>query len=134
MADRFLGPLNCLIPSVALCALLTYCWIAVKDAAGLYVFAALYGMVSAAAVSLFVGTVPSLTKELSKVGTRVGMVLTLMSLGPLTGQSIAGALIEAAGGSYLPAQVWGGTSLLLSTVFLLAARLYTSGWHLKAKL
>ena len=134
VADRHLGPLNCLIPAVALCAVLLYCWIAVKKAASLYAFAVFYGIASAAAMGLFTGTVPSLTKDLSRVGTRVGMVFTLMSLGPLTGQSVAGALIQRDHGNYLSAQVWGGSSMLLGTVALLSARLWTTGWHLKAKL
>ena len=133
VADRYLGPLNCLVPAVALCSLLLYCWIAVKNAAGLYAFAVFYGIASAAAMGLFTGTVPSLTKDLSRVGTRVGMVFTLMSLAPLTGQSVAGALIQKNHGNYLSAQLWGGSSMLLSTVALLSARLWTTGWNLKAK-
>ncbi|OOG01098.1 hypothetical protein ASPCADRAFT_857 [Aspergillus carbonarius ITEM 5010] len=41
------------------------------------------GLASAAAMGLFAGTVPSLTQDISKIGTRVGMILTLMSVGPL---------------------------------------------------
>ena len=134
IADRYLGPLNSLIPAVALCAVLLYCWIAVKTAAGLYAFAVIYGIASAAAMGLFTSTVPSLTKDLSKVGTRVGMVFTLMSLGPLTGQSLAGALIQYDHGNYLSAQLWGGSSMLLSTMALFSARMLATGWHLKAKL
>ena len=132
IADRYLGPLNCLIPAVALCAVLLYCWILVDSAVGLYAFAVFYGIASAAAMGLFTGTVPSLTKDLSKIGTRVGMVFTLLSLGPLTGQSVAGALIQQGHGNYLSAQIWGGSSMLVGTVALLVAILWTSGWHLKA--
>lgn len=42
---------------------------------------------------MFVGTVPLLTKDLDKIGTRVGMALTMISFGPLTGPSVAGTLI-----------------------------------------
>ena len=130
IADRRLGPLNCLIPAVAMSAIVLYSWIAVKDAAGLYTFAVFYGATSAAAMGLFTGTVPSLTKDLDKIGTRVGMVLTLMSLGPLTGQSLAGALLQRDHGAYLSAQLWGASSMLLGAISLVASRLWVSGWHL----
>ena len=133
LADRYFGPLNVLIPWVALCSVIMFCWAAVKSSAGLYVFAVIYGVALAAAMGLFVGTVPSLTKDMNKIGTRVGMVLTVISLGPLTGPSVAGSLIERTGGNYLAAQIWAGASLLLSAGSLVAARLYTTGWHLKVK-
>lgn len=134
IADRYIGPLNSLIPWVALCAILIYSWAAVHNAAGLYIFAVIYGAASAAAMGLFAGTVPSLTKDISKIGTRVGMVLTVMSFGPLTGPSVAGALISDSKGNYLPAQVWAGSALLVGTASLVAARIWTSGWHLMVKL
>lgn len=134
LADRYLGPLNVLIPWVALCGVVMFCWAAVKDSAGLYTFAVIYGVASAAAMGLFAGTVPSLTKDMNKIGTRVGMVLTVMSIGPLTGPSVAGALIGKDGSKYLAAQIWAGTSLLLGAISLVAARLYTTGWHLKVKI
>jgi len=134
LADRYIGPMNCLIPWVALCGILMFCWVAVKEAAGLYAFTVFYGLASAAAMGLFAGTVPSLTKDMDKIGTRVGMILTLMSLGPLTGPSVAGALIARTDGGYLAAQLWAGISLLLGTAALIAARVLTVGWRLKAKI
>lgn len=133
LADRYLGPLNCLIPWVAVCSLLLFCWAALDSVAGLYAFAVCYGLASAAAMGLFAGTVPSLTRDLDKIGTRVGMVLTLMSLGPLTGPSVAGALIARSGGGYLAAQMWAGVSLLVAALALTAARLIRTGLVLKVK-
>ncbi|KAJ5300717.1 uncharacterized protein N7443_005719 [Penicillium atrosanguineum] len=98
LADRYIGPLNCLIPWVTLCGILIFCWAAVHTVAELYVFAVFYGLASAAAMALFAGTVPSLTKDLNKIGTRVGMALSIISFGPLTGPSVAGALIARTGG------------------------------------
>ncbi|KAF7589452.1 hypothetical protein BBP40_004289 [Aspergillus hancockii] len=100
LADQYIGPLNCLIPWVALCGILIYYWAAVHSIAELYVFNVFYGLASAAAMGLFAGTVPSLTKDINKIGTRVGMVLTLISVGPLTGPSVAGAWIAHTGGRY----------------------------------
>lgn len=134
LADRYLGPLNVLIPWVALCGLLMFCWTAVRNTAGLYVFAIFYGIASAAAMGLFAGTVPSLTKDMSKIGTRVGMILTLMSFGPLTGPSVAGALIAKTNGNYLAPQIWAGSALFLGAGSLVVSRVWLSGWHLNIKL
>lgn len=134
LADRYIGPLNCLIPWVALCGILMFCWAAVDSIAGLYVFAVFYGLASAAAMGLFAGTVPSLTKDLDKIGTRVGMVLTLMSLGPLTGPPVAGALIQRSGGNYIASQIWAGISLLVSVLALLGARVIRTGLSLDVKI
>ena len=134
LADRYIGPLNCLIPWVALCGILMYCWAVVNSVVGLYIFAVLFGLASAAAMGLFAGTVPSLTKDMSKIGTRVGMILTMISLGPLTGPSVAGALISRAGGRYLTAQVWAGSALLLGAAALIGARLVISSGKVRQKL
>ncbi|CEL10312.1 Putative Monocarboxylate transporter [Aspergillus calidoustus] len=134
LADRYIGPLNCLIPCVALCGVLIFAWAAVHTVAELYVFAVFYGLASAAAMALFVGTVPSLTKDLDKIGTRVGMALTMISFGPLTGPSVAGTLIARTGGKYLAAQMWAGAALIVSVFALVGARLIISGPQLRAKL
>ncbi|GMF67047.1 unnamed protein product [Aspergillus oryzae] len=134
LADRHIGPLNCLIPWVALCGILMFCWAAVHTVAELYVFAVFYGLASAAAMALFAGTVPSLTKDLDKIGTRVGMALSTMSVGPLTGPSVAGALIARTGGGYLASQMWAGATLIVAALALVGARFIISGPHLQAKL
>ncbi|RAH53622.1 monocarboxylate permease [Aspergillus piperis CBS 112811] len=134
LADRYIGPLNCLIPCVALCGILIFFWAAVHTTVELYVFAVFYGLASAAAMALFVGTVPSLTKDLDKIGTRVGMALTIMSFGPLTGPSVAGTLIARTGGEYLAAQMWAGAALIVAVLALVAARLIISGPRVRAKL
>ncbi|PYH89424.1 MFS general substrate transporter [Aspergillus ellipticus CBS 707.79] len=134
LADRSTGPLNSLIPWVALCGILMYCWIAVDTVAGLYIFAVFFGLASVASMALFAGTVPSLTKDISKIGTRVGMVLTMMSVGPLTGPPVAGALISRTGDRYLAAQVWAGSALLVSVAALMGARVFVSGWVFKFRM
>ncbi|KAJ5511496.1 hypothetical protein N7453_003599 [Penicillium expansum] len=134
LADRYTGPLNLLIPWVALCGILMFCWAAVHTVAELYVFAVFYGLASAAAMALFAGTIPSLTKDLDKIGTRVGMSLSMISFGPLTGPSVAGALIARTGGGYLAGQIWAGSALLVGVLALVGARVIISGPHLQAKL
>ncbi|KAJ5516181.1 hypothetical protein N7527_007741 [Penicillium freii] len=79
-------------------------------------------------MALFVGTIPSLTKDLDKIGARVGMSLSMISFGFLTGPSVAGALMAHTGGDYLAGQIWAGAALLVG------AQVIISGPHLLAKL
>ncbi|KAJ5360948.1 hypothetical protein N7517_010139 [Penicillium concentricum] len=118
LADHYIGPLNLMIPWVALCGILMFCWAAVDTVAELYIFAVFYGLASAAAMALFAGTIPSLAKDLDKIGTRVGMSLFMISFGPLTCPSVAGALIARTGGDYLAAQIWAGAALLAGVLAL----------------
>ena len=100
-----------------------YSWVAVSDLGGFTAFVILYGICSNAVQTLFPSTLSSLTKDLTKMGVRVGMVFTIGSIACLTGPPIAGALIARADGSYKWAQIFGGTTVMLGAVTLLAARL-----------
>jgi hypothetical protein len=60
------------------------------------------------------------------------MVLTLVSLGQLTGPPVAGALI--ARGGYISAQVWAGSYLLVVTMALIGAWIIVSGWKFNVKM
>ena len=61
------------------------------------------------------------------------MVFSVVAFASLTGSPIAGAIIEADGGTYLAAQIWGATSMLLGAVALTGARVGRTGWVLRAK-
>jgi MFS family permease len=89
----------------------------------LFVFAAIYGSGSAGLQSMFPAGLSSLTTDMRKQGTRMGMGFSVASIACLTGPPIAGILIENNDGNYLAAQIWGGTSFMLGASFLLAARL-----------
>lgn len=126
LADRYFGPMNCLIPSAAISAFLYYCWIAVTNRGGLYGWAVIYGMVGAAMQSLFPATLSSLTTDLRMMGTRMGMIFTIVSFAVLTGPPIAGALIQAKQGQYQYAQMFAGLDLTIGCGFLIAARICKS--------
>ncbi|OTA62711.1 MFS general substrate transporter [Hypoxylon sp. EC38] len=132
IAARFLGPLNTAIPTAASVALVLYCWPAVAHAPGpLYGFAIAYGLVASAIQSLFAVSLAALTEDLSQLGTRMGMVFSVVTFASLTGSPIAGAIIQTSGGSYLGAQLWAASSMLLGAVALAAARVSRTGWVLK---
>lgn len=132
LADK-MGPLNVMAPYIGVCAILALCWIRIDNVAGIVVFAILYGYFSGAFVSLPPAVVASITKDMSHLGTRLGMVFFCSSIGVLIGTPISGALITAAGGNYLHAQVYSGMLLLGSFAFGTAARIAKAGMKVKVK-
>ncbi|KAL0934423.1 MFS monocarboxylate transporter [Colletotrichum truncatum] len=127
LADLFLGPLNVVTPAAAVCTILLFCWNAIKTAPALYVWAVLYGIFGATVQGLFPAALSSLTTDLQKAGTRMGMVYSIISFANLTGPPIAGSLIKAGGGRYTFAFVFGGVCLFLGTSFLVACRIAKGG-------
>ncbi|KAF7537347.1 hypothetical protein G7054_g3857 [Neopestalotiopsis clavispora] len=129
LADRYFGTLNVLIPSIFLCALCLYLWATVRNLADDYVWAVFFGLFGAAIQGMFPSSLAGLTRDISKNGTRIGMVFTIVSAACLTGPPLAGRLIQAAGGNYVEAQTWGGSCLVLGGLILVAAKL--AGRHEK---
>jgi MFS family permease len=122
MADAF-GSFNILLPFAFCAGILLYCWMAVMSLTGFTAFVIIYGVCANAVQTLFPSTLSSLTTDMSKMGVRVGMVFTIGSLACLTGAPIAGALIDFDTGKYEYAQIFGGTTVIVGTLTLLAARL-----------
>lgn len=141
LADRF-GPFNVFVPTAAIAWIVMFCWMAVKNTAGLYVWCCFYGSVAGGVQSLFPAALSSLTTDLRKAGVRMGMVFTIVSFATLAGPPIAGAIITASGGNYYGAQAFAGASLLLGMALMAAAREIkvrrlrrageaASGWRIK---
>ena len=133
VADRYTGPVNSMAPFLLITGLLLYCWAAVSSTASLYVFAAMYGLFAAGFQSLFPAALTSLTTDLSRAGVRMGMVFSLVGFAILTGTPLAGALIQRDNGRYLYAQMFAGSLLTASFVFIVAARIAITGWKLRVK-
>ena len=122
LADRYFGPFNSLLPCVFFSGIMLFVWIAVHDVSGMFVFTAVYGFWANAVQTLFPSTLSSLTTDLTKMGVRVGMCFTIVSIACLCGPPIAGALIQANGGNFLHAQIFGGTTMMAGTTILCVAR------------
>ena len=109
LADRCFGVLPTLIVSATILGALLYVWMAVQSATALYVWAVFYGVASAATLGLFIGGLASLTQDLSKAGTRFGMIFSILGVSLFIGPPTAGALIQKENGGFAAAQVWSGT-------------------------
>lgn len=130
ISDRYLGPINTFIPTIVFSGLLLYCWVAVDSIDGMWVFVTIFGYFGAGVQSLFPASLSSLTDDMSKVGVRIGMVFSIVSLACVSGPPIAGQLINNRGGNYLAAQLFGGTVMVVGAGFLVAARTARHGWVL----
>jgi len=130
-ADK-IGPLNMQIPFALITALLAFCWIAIKDTAGLIVFCVLYGFFSGTFVSLPGPTVLSLSPNMGTVGTRIGMSFAFGGFGLLVGNPVAGAILRNQG-SWVGLQAWSGASVAIAALCMLIARITKVGPGLKAK-
>lgn len=123
VADRYFGGiLNIYITFGIIAGILLYCWIAVKTYGGMIAFIVCYGLIGGGVQGTALSSLPMLTTDLSKMGVRSGMVLSIVAFACLTGPPLAGALIERDNGSYTYACAWGGTSLILGSVFVMGAR------------
>ncbi|KAF4960236.1 hypothetical protein FSARC_10524 [Fusarium sarcochroum] len=133
VADRWTGPFNILIPLSISASIMVYCWAAIESHASLYVFAVIYGFIAAALQALFPAVATQLAPDPRKTGTRVGMILGIVSISNLTGPFICGELIKAADGSYLGPQMFAGSSILLGAIMALAARIAKTDFVLRVK-
>ncbi|KAL2856509.1 monocarboxylate permease [Aspergillus pseudoustus] len=133
IGDRFTGKLNILIPLSFVSAIVVYAWMAVSTVSGLYVFTVVYGLVGGAAQALFPATATTMAPDMSRAGTRIGMILSVVGFATLTGPAIDGALIQGMGGRYTGAQAFAGSVIFLGACAALAARVAKVGWELKVK-
>ncbi|KAH7313765.1 major facilitator superfamily transporter [Stachybotrys elegans] len=117
------GTFNIFVPMTFLSGVLMYFWIAVKTPAGLYAWIVVYGISVNAVQSIFLAVVNTMTKDPQKTGTRIGMATTIVSFACLTGTPIMGAIVRAQHESYVGAQIFSATCLLLASAFGLAGRI-----------
>ncbi|KAK7532922.1 MFS monocarboxylate transporter [Phyllosticta citribraziliensis] len=130
LSDLVTGPMNLIIPSAFSTGILIYAWSGVSSQTGLYPFTVIVGLSAAGVQGLFPAVLSSLTSDLKKTGTRLGMAFSMVSFACLTGPPLGGALVSDNHGNYLKAQMWGGTVLICGALTLVAARIAKTGWKL----
>ncbi|KAI6035996.1 major facilitator superfamily domain-containing protein [Pisolithus microcarpus] len=115
LADR-IGPLSAMIPFTALLGILTFAWPYASSQGALIGVSVIYGIAFGAYVSLIVAPAMAMG-DVSDVGRRVGMFLTIAALGTLVGTPISGAINAGTGGFKDPGFFAGG--VVIFSVFLL---------------
>jgi MFS family permease len=125
LGDMF-GRFNAMICVCALTTVFTLAiWIPAASKTGSVIFALFYGFTSGS----FVALIPACVAQLSptaEIGLRLGTNSLAVSVATLFGNPIAGALITAAGGSYIGVQLWAGLTMVIGTIFFILARLAQS--------
>ncbi|KAL4788725.1 putative MFS monocarboxylate transporter [Aspergillus varians] len=123
------GPLNMLIPASAITAILSFVWIGIHNTPGIIILSVLYGIFSGGFVSLPPVVMATLTKDMRELGTRMGMVFAITSIGLLIGTPIGGAIVGDSH-NYLGVQLFTGCCLTTSAAIFLAVRLSRTGLNL----
>ncbi|KAF6759155.1 major facilitator superfamily domain-containing protein [Ephemerocybe angulata] len=114
-----LGHYNLLFPAAFLSGLsCVTLWLCSKSIAVLLGFAAVYGFTSGAFVSLITPCVVQIS-EGREIGTRIGMLYTVISIPSLVGGPIAGAMLTHERGSYRGMIVFSGATVMLGSLFIL---------------
>jgi MFS family permease len=119
---RYMGTMNVFVSFVFTSALCMYTWIPVDSTSGLYVWTTLYSLSVGGVQSLFMAVVPVVNSDPSKIGARMGIVSAAVGIGALIGSPVSGAIIASSNGSYVGAQVFSGTTLLVGGMVVLASR------------
>ncbi|KAI0043848.1 MFS general substrate transporter [Auriscalpium vulgare] len=88
-----LGPVNLAVAISVGCTAVTFSLLCITSVGGIVAFALLYGFCAGAYVSLISPALYSLSENEWEVGIRLGLALSLSSVGALTGPPIDGALL-----------------------------------------
>ncbi|KAI0738828.1 MFS general substrate transporter [Daedaleopsis nitida] len=117
-----LGRFNILVPSALLSGLtILVFWPFARDLPAIMLFAAVYGFFSGAFNALIIPCIVQIS-DMSQMGTRVGVLYSIISIPALCGGPAAGAILHADGGSYLGMILLAGSAVVAGSLFLLWAR------------
>ncbi|KAL2811462.1 putative monocarboxylate permease [Aspergillus granulosus] len=95
-----LGPLNVILPCTYISGITVLAWISAKTLGALLTTSILYSFFSGGLMALPPAVLVTLSPSLNQIGVRVGMALTIGSLGVLIGSPIAGAILAGESGSH----------------------------------
>ncbi|KAI1478908.1 MFS general substrate transporter [Daldinia eschscholtzii] len=132
IADR-VGPINVMVPVTLAWSIVAFCWLAVHNVPGLYVFTVFYGICAGSFQCLIATAVTSITKRLDTVGTRLGMAFSISSFASLTGPPIGGAIQAANGGKFVGAEAWAASMTTIGFFLFLFVRVHKAGWNPKVR-
>ncbi|KAL2867851.1 MCT family MFS transporter [Aspergillus lucknowensis] len=133
IADK-LGNLNVIVPCAYISGINVLAWISVKNLGNLLATSIMYSFFSGGLMALPPAVLVALSPSLNQIGVRVGMALTIGSLGVLIGSPIAGAILtrqsksDGVGGlEYTGTLVFTGIALLICGAFMSGTRVIKKG-------
>lgn len=133
MADK-IGPFNLIAPCCLAVGVLILCLLAVTTEGGLIVIALLSGFFGGALIGLPPLCFVALTKDKTKIGTRIGMGFGMVGLGVLAGGPAGGAILSHSHHSnWTGLWVYGGVTSLVAGFMYVGLRVSLYGFKLKVK-
>ncbi|CAI7607462.1 unnamed protein product [Penicillium palitans] len=132
IADK-IGNLNVIVPCGYISGIIVLAWVSAKSQANFIATSFLYSFFSGGLMALPPAVLVGLTPDLSQVGVRVGMALSVGSLGVLIGSPIAGAILSSQshpeeGLNLSGTLVFTGVVLLATGGFMNATRFFKHGF------
>ncbi|KAJ7132725.1 major facilitator superfamily domain-containing protein [Mycena filopes] len=122
LSDR-IGRFNLLVPASFLSGLLCVCfWLFARSLVPLMLFAAAYGFSSGAFISVITPCVAQIS-DIRQIGSRIGLLYSIISFPSLVGGPAAGALLEAGKGQYTGMILFAGLTVIAGSFLILAAKL-----------
>lgn len=119
LSDRF-GPLNIMIPLTSFAAIFTYSWPFAPNQESLICVAILYGLSSGAYMSLLPSPLMAMGDP-SDVGRRLGMCMSILSIGALVGPPISGDINSTTKG-FQAVGFFAGSTILLGVILMTVTR------------
>ncbi|KAF8351994.1 major facilitator superfamily domain-containing protein [Amanita rubescens] len=117
------GVMNTIVICSICCTVLIFCFLAVKSAVGIVLFAAVYGFFGGAFIGLLTPTLAVQAKKDSEIGERIGICFALAAIGGLIGNPIAGALLTSSYTWWKPI-IFAGVTVGLGSTCFFGARLF----------
>ncbi|KAK5136270.1 hypothetical protein LTR08_003877 [Meristemomyces frigidus] len=137
LSDK-VGPLNVIVPGAFMVGIVLFCNLAVHNTGGLVVNILAFGFFSGIFIALPPVVFVGLTKDKSRIGTRIGMGMAMFGLGVLAGGPGGGGILQRNGSEnseldWTGTWVFGGVCSLASGVVFLILRIWKGGFKLMVK-
>jgi predicted MFS family arabinose efflux permease len=128
------GPLNLIAPGATVVGVLIFCLLAVKHEASIIVIAVLGGFFSGVFIALPPVCFVALTKDKSKIGTRIGMGYAIIGLGVLVGGPGGGGILGNADPlNWTGLWIFGGVTAVAAGLIYGGLRVAQGGFKLNVK-
>ncbi|KAJ5930363.1 hypothetical protein N7466_005856 [Penicillium verhagenii] len=133
LADKT-GPFNILAPSCLILGILVLSLMIVKTEGALIAVTVLSGIFSGTLIGMPPLCFVAMTKDRSKIGTRMGMGFGMIGLGVLAGGPSSGAILaRSASGNWNGVWTFGGVCIVVASFLYLGIRVKSYGLKLRVK-
>ncbi|KAF5376598.1 hypothetical protein D9757_009593 [Collybiopsis confluens] len=111
------GPFNVMIPVTLIAGCLIFAFLGATSVGGMLAFTIIYGFFSGGVLALAPPTAASFSRDISEVGTRIGLMTFACSFGLLVGNPISGAILHP------PQYIW-SNPVIFSAVIVISGALF----------